>query len=238
MTTRKNRMQNISKKLRSYYEDINYVNDAETYAKTHREKRLKVLSKYVDIKNLRSTLEVGCGSGVHKHDFKGWIGVDISRTALKKALPSNVIVASADKLPFKNEIFDLVVSFNLIEHLYNPEEFLDECLRVCRKNGYIAIFTPQLKIKTLIYLLTFETLKQFKFMFLKFLGVKYNLRPNFKSPDYTKIGGDADAVYLTDFLDIMLFLKSRKCKILNEINRRYIFWLKRVDNGCIIALKG
>ncbi|MEM3382528.1 MAG: class I SAM-dependent methyltransferase [Nitrososphaerales archaeon] len=226
-------IRNVSE-IKHYYDSNEYVNDAESYARTHRKERLSLISKYVDYENLRNVLEVGCGSGVHKNDFNNYVGVDISITALEKAKPANLVLASADNLPFKNCSFELVISFNLIEHLYNPERFLDESLRVCKRQGFVVISSPHLLKRKLISNLFNNFLMYLKMRVLK---EKYRLNILFKQPDYTKIGGDADAVYLTDLQDIMLYFKSRNCKIINEKRHKFLFFLTRTTEGLIIAKK-
>jgi hypothetical protein len=72
---------------------------------------------------------------------------------------------------------------------------------------------------------------------MRILKKKYSLNILFKQPDYTKIGGDADAVYLTDLQDIMFYFKSRNCKIINEKRRRVLFLLTRVTESLVIAKK-
>ena len=56
----------------------------------------------------------------------------------------NSIVGDATQLPFKDETFDVVTSFDLIEHLINPDDFLAEAFRVLKRGGKIVISTPNL----------------------------------------------------------------------------------------------
>ena len=57
---------------------------------------------------------------------------------------NNSIVGDAIKLPFKNEIWDIITSFDLIEHLINPDDFLAESFRVLKWGGFFVISTPNL----------------------------------------------------------------------------------------------
>lgn len=45
-------------------------------------------------------------------------------------------------LPFENAAFDTVICSDVLEHIYNPLDVLDEMVRVCRKGAYIMINTP------------------------------------------------------------------------------------------------
>jgi SAM-dependent methyltransferase len=46
------------------------------------------------------------------------------------------------QLPFADASFDVVVSLQTIEHLWNQQAFLAECLRVLRPGGTIVVSTP------------------------------------------------------------------------------------------------
>ncbi len=54
----------------------------------------------------------------------------------------NFITADGIDLPFKNETFDSVVSFDVIEHINDDKKVLIECRRVTKKNGLIILGTP------------------------------------------------------------------------------------------------
>lgn len=47
-----------------------------------------------------------------------------------------------DGLPFKDEELDYVVAGEVMEHLENPEEFIQEAMRVLKYNGILAISVP------------------------------------------------------------------------------------------------
>ena len=47
-----------------------------------------------------------------------------------------------ENLPFEENTFDLVVSLDVIEHIWNTNHFLDQILRVLNPQGYIIISTP------------------------------------------------------------------------------------------------
>lgn len=43
------------------------------------------------------------------------------------------IIGNATRLPFRNEIWDIITSFDLIEHLINSDDFLAEVFRVLKR---------------------------------------------------------------------------------------------------------
>jgi SAM-dependent methyltransferase len=76
------------------------------------------------------SLDVGCGESK-----RGTIGIDYMAK-------SNVdVIADAHFLPFKNGVFDKVVSFTVLEHSPNPLNFLKEQYHVLKKNGELMVET-------------------------------------------------------------------------------------------------
>ncbi len=47
----------------------------------------------------------------------------------------NAIVGDANNLPFNEETWDIVISFDTIEHLINPDDFLTESFRILKWGG-------------------------------------------------------------------------------------------------------
>lgn len=47
-----------------------------------------------------------------------------------------------DGVPFESGYFDFVIAGEIIEHLYDTEQFLKECNRVLRKDGVLLLSTP------------------------------------------------------------------------------------------------
>ncbi|MEM4325817.1 MAG: class I SAM-dependent methyltransferase [Candidatus Pacearchaeota archaeon] len=99
-------------------------------------------------------LDIACGTGygsaylLKKGRAKKVYGGDISPEAInyaKKKYRNKKLffkVMDATKMPFKNNFFDVIISFETIEHISEYTEFLCECKRVLKKNGRIIISTP------------------------------------------------------------------------------------------------
>lgn len=68
-------------------------------------------------------------------------GCDIS-TALKEA--DNLRLIVDDRIPFDDDLFDVVYAGEVIEHILDTGKFLKEITRVLKKNGLLIITTPNL----------------------------------------------------------------------------------------------
>ena len=97
-------------------------------------------------------LEVGCGGGVFSKGLKKYrrdltlYGVDISAKSIDFAKrTSRGIVfkkASVYKLPFPDDFFDSLTSFDVFEHLTDPKKALSEIRRVTKSTGLVHIVVP------------------------------------------------------------------------------------------------
>jgi SAM-dependent methyltransferase len=103
-------------------------------------------------------LDISCGAGYgsaylqHK-GTKEVISCDLSKGAIKEAVSQfglnsslNFIVTVATYLPFGDNLFDTIISLELIEHLENPGNFLEEYSRTLRKKGFFVCSTPNLSV--------------------------------------------------------------------------------------------
>lgn len=131
---------------KEYFEQIY---DASGEGKIISQKRGEML--LVKIPNVKRVLDVGCGYGdfINNLEDQGLDvdGVDISKHALKEARRKvsrelyKVDVASED-LPYKDEMFDVVTIFDVIEHLVSSRHLFEEVKRVLRPGGMLFCTTP------------------------------------------------------------------------------------------------
>lgn len=107
-----------------------------------------------DVKD-RLVLDVGCWIGWYERFMvekgcKFIVGIDLDRSALRKAKKSfsadrcEFVCASAHKLPFKLGGFDVVSTFDVLEHLPAGSEFdvLSEVNKVLNTNGLLLVSVP------------------------------------------------------------------------------------------------
>src|SRR5262249_32197042 len=99
-----------------------------------------------------TVLDAGCGTGygtaiLAAAEPARLLAVDVSEDAVEvtRALTEGrAEVAAADlrSLPFEDDAVDLVVCFEVIEHLERREEALGELARVLRPGGTLVISSP------------------------------------------------------------------------------------------------
>lgn len=119
---------------------------------------LEFLDQADVLKSNNKVLEIGCGIGsvVFKLSEQGYevIGTDISREAIaygqKKYGDIHLEVQAAETLPYGDESFDVVLSFDLFEHVAATDMHLSEVRRVLRPGGHYLFQTPN-KYSNAIY---------------------------------------------------------------------------------------
>jgi ubiquinone/menaquinone biosynthesis C-methylase UbiE len=97
-------------------------------------------------------LDSGCGTGYGVNELAGsaaWVvGADIASEAIEYAreyaIQANTyyLRASATALPFPAHAFDVVIAFEVIEHLASWRELLSEARRVLSPGGLFLVSTP------------------------------------------------------------------------------------------------
>jgi uncharacterized protein YbaR (Trm112 family)/SAM-dependent methyltransferase len=87
-------------------------------------------------------VEVASGSGVYQNDFKNYVALDLSLTALKKFIGSGHarVCGSAERLPFRSDTFQVLISRYTLEHIIRPERAYAEILRVLKPGGTGYLF--------------------------------------------------------------------------------------------------
>lgn len=118
--------------------------------------RLSYSLKFID-EDLKEAvvLDVGCGYGwvelnLLKRNIKKIFGIEITEDDLTTAKLNvkdkrvQFVVGSAIDVPFKNDFFDMVVSWEVIEHIPTNTEskMFKEVHRVLKKNGTFYLSTP------------------------------------------------------------------------------------------------
>lgn len=117
--------------------------------------RLKVFAKeYLEYKRLASRpidiLDIGCGKGCelfkHKEREDKYFGCDFYQKINVEIDAYTQIDLNEEKLStkYKNQKFDVIFCGEVIEHLFSPDELLDEMKGLMHKDSILILSTPNL----------------------------------------------------------------------------------------------
>lgn len=209
------------------YENKQYLDKLDLLEKNYYSKYISFIGKYLRVKN-GVFLDVGCGNGsaltqLNKSGYKNGYGVDVSKLFVKAARKKNlkkVYFYDGINLPFENNFFDLIGSFNVLEHTNNPSAFLRQQLSKIKKGGYLIIACPNflsvvmnsphrrikgLRRRTINF---FTIIKKLLIPSYKFEKMPPIFRENFEYDD--------DAIVVTNLVDLKNFITKNRCKIVYE----------------------
>jgi len=108
--------------------------------------RMKYFSSFISKYDCGFLLDLGCGKGLLFDNIVGsdeseLVGVDLIKNRKENY---HHVVASAIRLPFKNNAFSLVTAFSILEHIPKAERKMlyKEAKRVLRGKGIFVIQLP------------------------------------------------------------------------------------------------
>ncbi|HAL60883.1 MAG TPA: class I SAM-dependent methyltransferase, partial [Chloroflexi bacterium] len=111
------------------------------------ERRLALINRYAPLAD-KVILDVGCGLGTYVERLRRFsdrvYGVDLEASRVAEAarrLP-DLAAARAEELPFPPGRFDIVLLHEVIEHVEDDREVVQEAYRVAKPQGRIVIFAP------------------------------------------------------------------------------------------------
>ncbi|MFH1369139.1 MAG: methyltransferase domain-containing protein [Elusimicrobiota bacterium] len=117
--------------------------------------KITLIKNIVNFRNSDVVLDAGCGSGNLCFSLseicKEVDGIDMFEDAVKFAEKIKkrkgfkncaFSAASLDKIPYEDGYFDKVFMTDVIEHLHDPDEALEEIKRKMKKGGQLVIVTP------------------------------------------------------------------------------------------------
>ena len=122
------------------------------------DKMLQELLNHIGSRRQGKLLEIGCGYGamliygIQKYDLDVW-GIEPARkdggrceTAQRlmhlNNLSPRILCGFGERLPFSDQTFDVVYSFQVLEHVQNPFQVLQEAWRVLKPGGMLYINAP------------------------------------------------------------------------------------------------
>ena len=157
-------------------------------------------------------MDFGCGSKPYEKLFETdeYYGVEIE----SDSKINGITYYDGKHLPFENDYFDSIVSFQVFEHVINLDEIVVELNRVLKKGGYMLISVP---------FLWAEHLKPYDYRRFSSFGIQEYLKKNgFEIIAYEKCGNFIEAIFQMKnvFINETLFLEKGTIfrKLLCSIN--------------------
>ncbi len=97
--------------------------------------------RFIEECGSKGGMALDCGSGLRSFTSAHLLQTEIM------PYPNVDILAVAQKLPFKDEAFDVVLSFDVLEHVTDPFASAAELSRVLKPGGYLYIDLPFLQLE-------------------------------------------------------------------------------------------
>ena len=133
------------------YKDYEFANAAESHM--HRHFMPHIFAFAGELKLGTRVLDVGCGNGAACGEFihRGCkvVGIDLSRPGIELARRNHpqggfeLLGAELDILQRLGESpFDIVISTEVVEHLYSPRDWAQGCFQALKPGGFLICTTP------------------------------------------------------------------------------------------------
>ena len=89
-------------------------------------------------------LDVGCGRKPYESLFNvnSYIGLDVPGGGHDDDAKSADVYYDGKVFPFTDSFFDYVISNQVLEHVFEPEKFIEEIYRVLKPNGLLLMTVP------------------------------------------------------------------------------------------------
>jgi 2-polyprenyl-3-methyl-5-hydroxy-6-metoxy-1,4-benzoquinol methylase len=103
---------------------------------------MKDIKEALDKYARKSLLDLGCGN----KPYREWYGPLTESSTGCDAVQSseNVVdtICLAKELPYQNEAFDTVFSTQVLEHVFEQQQMINEAARVLKQNGCLILSVP------------------------------------------------------------------------------------------------
>ncbi|MCX6815398.1 MAG: class I SAM-dependent methyltransferase [Candidatus Aenigmarchaeota archaeon] len=118
----------------------------------------KSVINFADLGKDLKVLDAGCGRGRLEDKLVGKcdiIGVDISAGEITRAKTGKFLVSDVTQLPFDSNVFDRIISMEVVEHLPSKDKvrhFFEESYRILKPGGVLSLSTPN--VNNLVFFFT------------------------------------------------------------------------------------
>lgn len=109
---------------------------------------IQIIFQFVRIENVRKVLVAGCGQGYEAAYMQELLGAKVYGVDVDQHFDpwagkhARLMNYDGESLPFKDNLFDVIYSFHVLEHVKKPDHFLQELHRVLKKDGIVYIGVP------------------------------------------------------------------------------------------------
>lgn len=147
-------MKNIGNK--EFYEKQGaYKWDSDSFQQGRVKSMIKEISIALEGKKKLKILDVASGTGgfvdlmLHKYPSNTYYGDDISEGIISRNIKSKPQIQWSvqdynHEIAYEDNFFDIIIAGEIIEHLYDTDKFIQNCLRVLKPGGELHITTPNL----------------------------------------------------------------------------------------------
>jgi len=150
--------------LESHYDNGYY----DEWISKQKASRLKMwqkrLIKITKFKSSGFLLDVGCGEGAFLclAQKKGWqvSGTEISTFAVKHAsaeLNKNIFCGDLRSVQFRENLFDVVTMWHVLEHVDDPQKYLSEIHRILKPDGLLVLAVPN--VNNMVFQLVYRIVR-------------------------------------------------------------------------------
>jgi 2-polyprenyl-3-methyl-5-hydroxy-6-metoxy-1,4-benzoquinol methylase len=143
------------KELLEYY---NAYNRTDFYSPITKLRYHELLAQFEPFRKTNKILDIGCGSGyfLQEAKAKGWevYGTEYTDEAMSIGQNKGINMQKGVLNPgnYSEGMFDVITSFEVIEHINNPKEEVGNIYKILRKGGLVYLTTPNFNALERFYL--------------------------------------------------------------------------------------
>lgn len=174
----------------------------------------------------KKVLDIACGSGYGSdliaNEASKVCGVDISSDTISHAEKTyrknnlEFLVGSTSNIPYEDNTFDVVVSFETIEHHDEHEQMMNEIKRVLKPDGVLIISSPD----KIYYNKTLNEPNKFHVKELEFNEFENLLKAHFKNTSFYFQANVYGSIIVNDISE-KLTIVNKQGEIRNFLSPKY-----------------
>jgi ubiquinone/menaquinone biosynthesis C-methylase UbiE len=135
---------------KAFFDQLAEVKEYDVFDENGYERLISLFTQIIRPLPGEAFLDVGCGTGAFTGRLAaiglGGIGIDLSKSSVRKASSKfpdvDFVVADAENLPFRADLFDVVIFSGVLHHLASMGDALKESHRVLKSGGRIFTYDP------------------------------------------------------------------------------------------------